>query len=227
MYADAVILEQPEWSRRPGRRLALNFLPASLVVIVVLAALRLPVIEPSLPAAELLVRILVDDDEQVVEPTVPEALPVEDAPVTELPAEPAPTSPATSEPRERVDWYARIPDAVEYYEESKPREYAVNPGMDERRRVAAEKYYRSRAPAQQPIWDNVEKDNLGRTILVSGNCHRVIDDPNVGSRDAFLTFGQFFIFCSKRNRAPRELGFVKELRNRREGQVRYGHPPAE
>ena len=73
----------------------------------------------------------------------------------------------------------------------------------------------------------VEKDSLGRTILVSGDCHRVIDDPNVGSREKFLTFDQFFVFCGKSKRGPQELGFVKELRNRREGQVRYGHPAVE
>ncbi len=232
MYADAVILEQPDWSRHPGRRLALNLLPATLIVACVLLALRLPVIEQSLPATELLVRILVDDVEQVIESPfveepavevpVAEPLSVDDAPV-----EPAMAPNEASQPTGRTDWYAQIPDAVAAYQDSKPREYSINPGMDERREAAAEKYRRSRAPARQPIWENVEKDTLGRTLLVSGDCYRVIDDPNVGSRDMFLTFGQFFVYCSRRNRAPQELGFVKELRNRREGQVRYGHPAAE
>ena len=237
MYADALFLEQPDWSRHPGRRLALNLLPATLVVAVVLMALRLPAIEQSLPVADLFVRILVDDDEQLdkppfveeelVEAPVTEPLRLEDAPANDLPVEPPPAVLDMSEPGRSTDWYARIPDAVEAYEASKPREYSINPGMDERRRVAAEKYYRSRAPAQQQTSDNVERDNLGRTILVIGGCHRVIDDPNVGSRDMFLTFGQFLVFCSNRNGEPQELGFVKELRNRREGQVRYGHPAVE
>ncbi len=232
MDAVAIILEQPDWSRRPGRRLAFSFLPATLVVVVVLTALRLPVMEQSLPATELFVRILVDDVEQVVESRFVETpevrpLPVDPLPVDKSPIEPAPTASETSESEERIDWYAEIPDAVAAYQDSMPREYSINPGMDERRREAAERFYRSRAPVQGPIWENVEKDSLGRTILVSGDCHRVIDDPNVGSRDKFLTFDQFLVFCSKRKRAPQELGFVKELRNRREGQVRYGHPAAE
>ncbi len=190
--------------------------------------LRLPVVEQSLPATELLVRILVDDVEQVVEsPFVEPQIVEESLPVDEIPVEPAPAVPETSEPEGQTDWYAQIPDAVAAFEDSKPREYSINPGMDERRREAAEKFYRSRAPVQRPIWENVEKDSLGRTILVSGDCHRVIDDPNVGSRDQFLTFGQFLVFCSKRSRAPQELGFVKELRNRREGRSRYGHPAVE
>ena len=232
MDAAAIILEQPDWSRHPGRRLALNLLPATLVIVVVLMILRLPVVEQSLPATELFVRILVDDVEQVVEspfvetPEV-EPLPVDSLPVDELPAEPTPAASETGETGERIDWYAKIPDAVAAYRDSIPREYSINPGMDERRREAAEKFYRSRAPERRPIWENVEKDTLGRTILVFGDCFRVIDDPNVGSRDQFLTFGQFLVSCNTGNRAPQELGFVKELRNRREGQVRYGHPAAE
>ncbi len=231
MYADAVFHEQPDWSRRPGRRLALNLLPATLVVVLVLLVLRLPVAEQSLPAAELLVRILVDDVEQVVEsPFVEEVVssPVaEPLPVDDLSAEPLPTTSEPGMPADRTDWYAEIPDAVAAYRDSLPREYSVNPGMDERREEAAENFYPSQAPGQQPIWENVEKDTLGRTILVSGDCHRVLDDPNVGSRDKFLIFGQYFVYCSKSNRSPQELGFVKEFRNRREGQVRYGHPAVE
>jgi len=193
--------------------------------------LRLPVVGQSLPATELFVRILVDDVEQIVESPfveqVVEAPVAEPLPVDEVPAETVPVETATSAPAEPIDWYAEIPDAVAAYQDSLPREYSINPGMDERREAAAEKFYRSRAPVQRPIWENVEKDSLGRTILVSGDCHRVIDDPNVGSRDKFLTFDQFFVFCSMRNRGPQELGFVKELRNRREGQVRYGHPAVE
>ena len=231
MYADAVFHEQPDWSRRPGRRLALNFLPATLVVVGVLMVLRLPVVEQSLPAAELFVRILVDDVEQVVESPfveeVAESQIAEPLPVDDMLAEPLPSAADPGASADRTDWYAEIPDAVAAYQDSLPREYSINPGMDARREAAAERFYPSRAPGQQPIWENVEKDTLGRTILVSGDCHRVLDDPNVGSRDAFLTFGQYFVYCSKSNRAPQELGFVKELRNRREGQVRYGHPAAE
>lgn len=227
MHADAVFLEQPDWSRHPGRRLVFNFLPATLVVAGVLAVLRLPVVELSLPATELFVRILVDDVEPAIESPAEELPETEPLPVVETPARPAPNVSASTEAGEQTDWYAKIPDAVAAYQDSLPREYSINPGMDERRREAAETFYRSRAPVQRPIWENVEKDSLGRTILVSGDCHRVIDDPNVGSRDKFLTFDRFIVFCSVGKRKPQELGFVKELRNRREGQVRYGHPAAE
>ena len=151
MYADVVFHEDPHWSQRPGRRLALNFLPATIIVLGVLASLRMPLIEQSLPMTELIVRILVDEVAQVVE------------------------SP----------------------------------------------------PVEQPIREHVERDTMGRALLRSGDCYRVIDDPNVGSRDAFLTFGQFMVFCDKFAGTPEELAFVKEIQNRRAGQARYGHPVVE
>jgi hypothetical protein len=228
MYADAVILEQPDWSRRPGRRLVFNLLPASLIVVGALLIVRLPVIEQSLPVTELIVRILVDDVAQVVEsPFVEDVVMPEPTPEAASEAVVETIEPATSETQVPTDWYAKIPEAVEAYETSKPREYHINPAFEERRRQAAEQFYPSRAPVERPIWENVEKDTLGRTILVSGNCHRVIDDPNVGSREKFLTFDQFFVFCSNPRRKPQKLGFVDEVKNRREGQVRYGHPAAE
>lgn len=228
MYADAVFHEPPRWSQRPGRRLALNLLPATLIVVGALLVVRLPVIEQSLPVTELIVRILVDDVEQVVEsPFVEDTVVEEPLPETAAPPAADTVPPVTTEAQTPTDWYAQIPEAVEAYEAARPREYHVNPAFEERRRQAAEQFYPSRAPVERPIWENVEKDSLGRTILVSGNCHRVIDDPNVGSRDKFLTFDQFFVFCSNPKRKPQKLGFVDEIKNRRAGQARYGHPAAE
>lgn len=60
-------------------------------------------------------------------------------------------------------------------------------------------------------------------VLHSGDCYRVLDDPNVGSCEAFLTFVQFITTCTYAPDKPQELPWVNELRNRREGQVRYGH----
>jgi hypothetical protein len=57
--------------------------------------------------------------------------------------------------------------------------------------------------------------------------YRVIDDPNVGNRDGLLEFGQYMTSCVTYQRPPQELGFVREILNRRAGQVRYGHPVAE
>ncbi|MGB5629279.1 MAG: hypothetical protein WBM45_11550 [Woeseiaceae bacterium] len=227
MYADVVFHEDPHWSQRPGRRLALNFLPATIIVLGVLASLRMPLIEQSLPMTELIVRILVDEVAQVVESLPVETVPAEapnDTP--EMPAVPLAAPDATAQ-RTPTDWYALIPEAVSAALDARPREYSVNPGFDERRRHAAEQFAPGEAPVEQPIWEHVERDTMGRALLRSGDCYRVIDDPNVGSRDAFLTFGQFMVFCDKFAGTPEELAFVKEIQNRRAGQARYGHPVVE
>ncbi|MDH5619261.1 MAG: hypothetical protein OEZ11_11530 [Gammaproteobacteria bacterium] len=227
MYADAVFHEQPDWSRRPGRRLALNFLPSTLIVVAALMLLRLPVMDASLPLTGIVVRILASEARESTPP-----LPAERAPDAAAPATPD-TRPVTSVPaappeaRDSLDWYELIPDAARTAAAERPQEYSINPGMDARRRYAAENFPASQAPVERPVWENVERDTLGRTLLRSGDCYRVVDDPNVGSREAFETFGQFIVSCGRPSDKPRELPWVNELRNRREGQVRYGHPAVE
>ena len=227
MYANVVCYEEPRWSRRPGRRLALNLFPASLIVACVLMMLRLPAIEQTQPLAELFVRILISNIEEVVASPFVEEVPneiVQSSTMTQTLSTPVPV---TTETRESADWYAQIPEAAKAFPDSLPREYSVNPGFDEKRRVAAKQFRPSRAPVGRPTWENLEKDTLGRTLLVSGDCYKVIDDPNVGNRDAFLIFGQYITSCASYKRPPQELGFVREIRDRRAGQARYGPPVAE
>ncbi len=227
MYADAVFHEQPDWSRQPGRRLALNFLPSTLIVIAVLMLLRLPVAERSLPLTELVVRILISDAEDVATPPTAEEQPPQPVPVAPSAETGVAEEPVPVDVRPATDWYARIPDAARAVAEERPQEYSINPVMDERRRRAAEQFAPRRAPVARPIWENVERDVMGRTLLRSGDCYRVLDDPNVGSRDAFLTFGQFIASCERHSGSPQMLPWVSEMQDRREGQARYGHPAAE
>jgi len=226
MYAEAVFHEQPDWSRQPGRRLALNFLPSTLIVVAALTVLRLPVAEQSLPLTELVVRILVSEAEEIMPPPA-EELPVDPTPVVQGVDAVHAEEPVFEDTRPATDWYALIPEAARAAVAEQPREYSINPGMDEKRRQAATQFAPSRAPVKRPIWENVEKDTMGRTLLRSGDCYRVLDDPNVGNRDAFETFGQFLVTCERPSERPRMLPWVNEIKNRREGQVRYGHPAVE
>jgi hypothetical protein len=227
MYADAFFTDAPQWSRRPGRRLAYFLLPASLLVLVALALLRLPAIEQRQPLTELLVHILANEVEKdTAPPIVEEVATPEEVSAEEVVAPAAAVQPIAVESGDPVDWHAAIPEAVEAASQPAPT-YSVNPGFDEKRRVAAEKFRPSAAPVERKIWENVEKDQLGRTVLVSGNCLTVLDDPNVGSRDAFLTFGQFMTTCAFYKKPPQELPFVKEIQARRANQARYGRPAAE
>ena len=229
MYAEVVFHEKPDWSQRSGRRLAVSFLPATLIVAGALAVLRLPVVEQTQPLAELWVRILVNDVVEAVQaPLVEEPAPqLDEAVVPEPVAPPLPAEPLTGEAREPTDWYLQIPEAAKAANDARPRVYSVNPGFDEKRRKAAEQFRPSQAPVQRPIWENVERDTLGRTILVSGDCYRVIDDPNVGSREAFLTFGQYMTSCTYSRRRPQKLPFVDEIRSRRAARARSAPPSAE
>ena len=225
MYADAAFLDEPAWSRQPARRLAASLLPATLIVVCVLALLRLPVVEQQAQPAEVFVRIL--------EPERPVEVPDRPAPVTDVPAattaiaaQPEPQQSIVSNPVSR-DWYAMIPEAAEAAVDEESRTWSVNPRFEERRRYAAEKFRPSRAPVDRPVWENVERDTLGRSILVSGNCMRVLDDPNVGSRDAFLTFGQYIVHCRRESDKPRPLPWVKEIQSRREALARSARRVAE
>jgi hypothetical protein len=227
MYADAVFLEQPDWSRGPGRRLALNLLPSTLIVAGALMMLRLPIVDQPVLLTELVVRILANE----VEETAPEP------PVEETATEPVPTVIDTGvtvplegeaiETRGATDWYSQITDAARAAAAEQAPPYSVNPGFDARRKYAAEQFAPSKAPVKRPIWENVEKDTMGRTLLRSGDCYRVLDDPNVGNRDAFQIFGQFMVTCGRSSERGRELPWVSEIRDRREGQARYGRQAAE
>jgi hypothetical protein len=38
------------------------------------------------------------------------------------------------------------------------------------------------------IWNNVEKDQRGHTILRDGNCFRILNDPSVANQSAYENF---------------------------------------
>ena len=49
-----------------------------------------------------------------------------------------------------------------------------------------------------PIWESVTTDQLGRKILRSGDCYRVLEDDNVMRLDIFETFTRYLVFCENR-----------------------------
>ena len=126
----------------------------------------------------------------------------------------ADTPPVVREPVFR-DWYSAMDEVAAEVVVGEQRTDSVNPVFDARRRDAAEQFRPSRAPVERPTWENVERDQLGRRILVHGDCQRVIDDPNVGSNEIFRTFGQYIVSCSNYQRPGQELPWVDEIRDRR------------
>ena len=136
--------------------------------------------------------------------------------IEEMPVDPLPdvAPPVEVDVPASRDWYSQMERIVKSDAASDQRMYSVNPVFDEKRRRAALQFRPSRAPVEKPIWENVETDQMGRKILVSGDCHRVIDEPSAARYEEFRTFHQYITFCSKFKRQPKELPWVDDIRDR-------------
>ncbi len=105
-------------------------------------------------------------------------------------------------------------DVVKATVAERQRVYSVNPAFDKKRRQAAVKFAPSEAPQKKPIWENVETDQLGRKILVSGDCYRVIDDPSAANYEIFRTFQQYIVYCRNPGTRPQKQPWVEDIRDR-------------
>ena len=211
MQVNATTLpEFPAWQRQAQRRRIVSLaIATSAIAAFVLLVEYSPAVDPGL---ELELRLLPKAEPSRVEPVVdlePEI--TEEPPVVmdapEPVIEPSPV---------RRDWYAQIEAAARTTGDSQARVYSVNPVLDRKRREAAIKFAPSRAPVARPIWENVETDQMGRKILVSGDCYRVIDHPSGVNNEIFRTFQQYLVYCNKYKSAPKELPWVDDIRDRYE-----------
>jgi hypothetical protein len=116
-----------------------------------------------------------------------------------------------------VDWYAELERVSAEIAAQAAEPNSVNPHFEELRRVARLRYGKPQNDPPRPIWENVETDYLGRTILRDGDCFRIIDDPAVGNRYVFENFQQYMVYCTYQPSKPRDLPWVKEI------QSRYGY----
>jgi hypothetical protein len=199
----------PDWRADPEKRLRFSMLLSATVVAAVLSLVELPAPRDVLPMLELVVELSrLETREDTREEPKPEDLPVPiPAESTETVSEappaaetlPAPAPPATETPGdgEPEDWEALRLEAIRQVldEAARERSYSVNPPFERARAEAAVRFRASLAPEERHIWDNVEKDQLGRTILRDGNCWRVLDDPSAVNRWAQDTFGQYTVWC--------------------------------
>jgi hypothetical protein len=112
-----------------------------------------------------------------------------------------------------VDWYAIMQDVVQ--SDDLFATPSMHPDQDERRRIARIQFRKSAAPPDKKIWDNVEKDQQGRTILRAGDCYRVLDDTRATNQWYQENFGQYFIYCDGGKSPPKKLPFVAEVVERR------------
>ena len=204
-------------SIRPGhRRLALCTAASAVVVVGGLALVEWPFDwRRSWETPEIELALPRDEPQPVTEPPVePAAQAAEEPPVPErdtVVPEPSPSiaeeepGPLAAAPagQPQIDWQGSLERASAKTVEEHTGVDSLHPEFDELRRIAATRYTEPRTGKPPPIWENVEKDVTGRTLLRSGNCFRVLDDPNVGNRYAFETFEQHLVFCEWA-RAPRQ-----------------------
>ncbi len=188
--------------------------------------IRLPEAQPLRERPELAVKLL-ETVESVTELTEPEE-PGEPDELQPIAIEPTAIAPAEIVAGERpLDWYAEMSEVVSEISLAPSEPAVFNVAQMEKRRRAAEKFAPIPSHEPVPIWDNVVKDMTGRSVLVHGDCERVIDDPNVGSRDAFEVFGQYIVMCKSHKEKPKVLAWANEIKSRREGPSRYGRRLAE
>ena len=226
------MFDGPDWRGDPRQRLRMSVALAAVVVALLLSFFKMPDMPAIAPISELLVNIVRDEpkEEPIVEPVLDPV--VEPAPPISEPAAPSSSSAAstqaTEDQNEWTDWDQVVRDTVAEMAEQPPEPtYSINPRFERLREEARVKFRPSEAPVERPIWENVETDMLGRKILRHGDCYKVIDDPNVGSREAFETFGQYIAICAFIKREPQELPWVEEVNARRAGPSRYGRPSVE
>lgn len=226
-------LEWSDWETDAARRLNISMLFATLIVAAILSVLHFPTIDVLAPISELLVNIVdvnppveesatANDDAVEPDPEIDEPL-IEPEPATKTVANVVPATGETvaesssitpAEAKQAVEWEKQKADAVQAAIDALENVASVNPNFDERRREAAIKFRPSEAPAKTEIWDNVEKDQMGRTILRNGNCYRVIDDPSVINRWAFENFDQYITYCTYQKYVGHELPWVEDIRDR-------------
>ena len=113
-----------------------------------------------------------------------------------------------------TDWFASAVSAVQESVNAANHVESMHPALDAKRRHAAINFPASRAPVKKPIWENVETDQLGRKILVSGNCYRVIEDPSAINYDIQRDFTQFIVYCNGDEEKPMDVAWVDDIRKR-------------
>lgn len=205
----------PDWNDGRDQRLMISMLFATGIVAALLSVLRMPTAPDLAPIAELLVS-LVREKPRTEER--PRELPPPDVPAEERRIEPAgEAAPPRLRESEQVparDWDSVSEAAISDYLEGLEAPPSPNPVLDAKRRAFGDRYQPPTIERPKPIWENAEPDQLGRTVLRSGDCYRVIADPNVGSQYKFETFDQHIVMCTYQKRLPQELPWVAEIRDR-------------
>ena len=217
----------PDWQAGAEQRLGFSMVLAAVMLAGILSLARLPAPGEFGPILELVVELT--RPQPIVEPE-PDSRP---PPVTAGGEEPQrattiPESLSESPPAEEqaagegaaIDWDVERDKAIKEVLDAIAREeaYSVNPRFEAARREARVRFRASLAPEVLNAWDNVEKDQLGRTVLRlgDGNCFAILDDPSAVNRWAFETYQRNMVYCDFFFGGPqgKNLPWVEIIRER-------------
>lgn len=223
----------PDWQSGAEQRLRKTMVLAAVLVAGILSLVRLPPPGEFGPLLELVVEltrpspVAEPESEVLPPPPLPEVIEEMTPPstATETVVEPATETPAVEEQASgdgaSINWELERDKAIKAVLDAMEREanYSVNPPFERARREASVRFRASLAPEAVNAWDNVEKDQLGRTILRlgdDGNCFQVLDDPSGVNRWAFETFDSQMVFCEFffGGKKGKELPWVSVIRER-------------
>jgi len=205
-----------QWTDGGEQRLLISMLLATLFVAALLSIARLPPIPDFAPLVELIVNVVrnaPDENPVLVEPQpVVDEMPLIDE-TPEVTGDDDVSAPQGlgQDMQPSVDVATASEKAINAYLDRLENPYSVNPVLAAKRRNFEGTYQPPSHVGPRPIWENVDVDQLGRTVLRSGDCYKVLDDPNVGSQDAFRDFGQYIAICTYQKRLPKNLPWVAEL----------------
>ena len=209
--------------RQSRRRLALSMLVSAAILSVALLLIPISLtfddLLPDRPILDIQFAGEIAAEEPLAEPTEPPEPVVEEMSEDESIAETGPVEEAAeaeSEPvdEQSIDWYELLETfakrSEEFAEQPVP---SMSPHFDELRKIAATRYSKPNTREPRPIWENTELDQLGRTVLRSGGCYRVIADPSATRQWEFENFTQYITFCEGTfGRAPPvELPWVEDI----------------
>lgn len=202
---------------------------AAVLLAGILSLVKLPAPGEFGPLLELVVELtrpepVVQSEPEVVPPPppVPEIID-EQAPAATVPdslTESLPAEEQASGEGAAIDWEIERDKAIKEVLDAIAREdnYSVNPRFEALRREARVRFRASLAPEAVNAWDNVEKDQIGRTILRlgDGNCFAVLDDPSAVNRWVHETFQQNMVYCDFffGGSKGKELPWVEIIRER-------------
>jgi hypothetical protein len=222
----------PDWQTGAEQRLRLSMVLAAIMVAGILSLVRLPPAANIGPLLELVVELtrpvpLEEPEPEVLPPPpLPEIVEEQTPPSTvpETMPEPASETPAVEEQATgegaAIDWEVERDEAIKIVLDALEKEasYSVNPPFERARREASVRFRASLAPEAVNAWDQVETDQIGRTILRlgDGNCFQVLDDPSVVNRWAFETFDSNMVYCEFffGGKKGKELPWVEIIRER-------------